>query len=132
MYLLDTNIISKIQRGDKKVIQKLNSISIHHISICTIVLAECYFGAYNNQKRTTELLEYYNNAFIDLNIYDFDTKSGIAYAQLKSELYSKGQLIDDMDMLIASIAISNNLILVTNNLKHFNNIKGLKVEDWSN
>lgn len=55
--------------------------------------------------------------------------------QLASDIYAnlrgQGRPIDDMDILIASIAIENGLVLVTHNRKHFERIEGLEIEDWS-
>ena len=52
------------------------------------------------------------------------------FAQEKNRLRSLGTPVEDFDLLIASAACSRNLILVTDNLKHFKNIKGLMVENW--
>jgi tRNA(fMet)-specific endonuclease VapC len=53
---------------------------------------------------------------------------------ISSEIYSKlrnnGELIDDIDLLIAGIAIENEMTLVTNNESHFRRIQGLKIENW--
>ena len=51
--------------------------------------------------------------------------------QYKSELKQQGQIIADMDLMIASIATANQKILVTNNAHHFERIKKLKLENWS-
>jgi tRNA(fMet)-specific endonuclease VapC len=131
MYLLDTNIISALQKNNQNVISKIIEVGFDQISICTVVLAECYFGAYKNKVKSQKLIEYYNNAFIDVNIYDFDINSSVIFAQIKAGLSTKGLVVADLDLQIASIAISNNLILVTNNTKDFINIKGLVLEDWS-
>jgi len=53
-----------------------------------------------------------------------------SFGELKALLEKNGNIIDDMDLLIASTALVNNMILVTNNVKHFRNIKGLKIENW--
>ncbi len=50
---------------------------------------------------------------------------------LKSKLEKAGKPLDDFDLILASTALTHNLILVTNNEKHFQRIKGLKIENWS-
>jgi tRNA(fMet)-specific endonuclease VapC len=54
---------------------------------------------------------------------------------ISSDLYAKsrkaGNPIDDIDILIAGVALSNNLVLVTNNEDHFRNIEGLEILNWS-
>jgi tRNA(fMet)-specific endonuclease VapC len=131
MYLLDTNVITHIQKGYPSVIKKINSISIDNLSICTIVLAECYFGALHHPTRSKEQIKYYNKYFEDFEIIDFDIKAALEYAKLRNELTQKGKLIADMDLMIASICIANDLILVTNNTKDFKRFDNLKLEDWT-
>ena len=52
------------------------------------------------------------------------------FGELKASLEKSGKIIDDMDLLIASTALTRNLVLVTNNEKHFNRINGLEIENW--
>ena len=52
------------------------------------------------------------------------------FGKLKAQLQKSGKVIDDMDLLIASTAISRNMILVTHNTKHFIEIPNLAIEDW--
>lgn len=56
--------------------------------------------------------------------------SGKIFGKIKSELKKVGETVNDSDLLIASIAIDNNLCLVTNNEKHFNRIQDLVIENW--
>ena len=53
------------------------------------------------------------------------------YAKEKARLKKKGQLIDDFDLLIGSSAIANEMVLVTRNVKHFNRISGINIENWA-
>ena len=53
------------------------------------------------------------------------------YAKEKARLEKKGAKIDDFDLLIAATAVRNNLILITNNTKHFKRIHRLTIQDWS-
>jgi tRNA(fMet)-specific endonuclease VapC len=52
------------------------------------------------------------------------------YATEKAQLATSGKTIDDFDLLIGATALANNMILVTDNEKHFKNIQGIKVENW--
>ena len=66
--------------------------------------------------------------FLDnFKILQFDKNSSQIFAKSKAKLKKQGKIIADMDLMIASIAISNKAILYTNNLKHFNRIDGLKI-----
>ena len=53
------------------------------------------------------------------------------YGEYKALLSKNGIIIDDMDLLIASTAITHNLTLVTNNVRHFGRIKELEIDNWS-
>lgn len=80
------------------------------------------------------------NALKQLNIFEeFVIESLVlpiteVSARISSELYStlrhSGNIVDDIDLLIAGIAIENDMILVTNNERHFGRITGLKIENW--
>ena len=54
----------------------------------------------------------------------------MASSQIYTTLKKSGNLIDDIDILIAGIALSNNLVMVTDNIKHFERIEGIKIENW--
>ncbi len=129
-YLLDTNIlIYLINHNPKSVKKKIESLKIGSLSTCSIVVSELYFGVEKstykeqNQKALELILK-------PLVIYDFGLKEAKEYAKLRFELEQSKSLIGNMDMLIASCARANNLILVTNNEKEFSRIKGLKIENW--
>ena len=64
-------------------------------------------------------------------ILPFDACAGKEFARIKVELQQKGTPLADMDMMIASICKANGGILVTNNIKHFEKIEGLPLENWS-
>jgi tRNA(fMet)-specific endonuclease VapC len=65
-----------------------------------------------------------------IEIVPFDEKSCEIYARIRASLKKSGGPIGPMDLLIASISLANNYILVTNNIKEFRRIKGLKIENW--
>lgn len=129
-YLLDTNIlIYLINHNPKSVKERIEKLKIGFLSTCSIVVSELYFGVEKskfkeqNQKALEMILK-------PLVIYDFGLKEAKEYAKLRLELEQNKNLIGNMDMLIASCARANKLILVTNNEKEFLRIQGLKVENW--
>ncbi len=126
MYLLDTDTIIEYLRGNKKVIDKLISLSYDELYTTTISLAELFYGIYQSSKKeknTQKLADFLSNVAI-LNI---DIDSCKLFGKLKSELKNKGELIDNFDLFIACICIINNLVLITNNDKHFKKINNLKI-----
>lgn len=60
-----------------------------------------------------------------MNVYTLDKA-----AQIYSELKQKGELVDDADIFIAAMCLENNYVLVTNNVRHFNRVSGLSIENW--
>jgi predicted nucleic acid-binding protein len=133
MFLLHANIISLNYRGDLNVLSNLKNKTGSELFLCSAVLAESYFGVHNskNNNLKTLLLEYYNSISNSLVVLDFDLESAKIYAKIKFELKIKGIIVEDFDLMIAAIALSNKLTLVTANTKHFKDIDDLKVEDWS-
>jgi predicted nucleic acid-binding protein len=68
--------------------------------------------------------------FDNIKIYNFDKNLAKVFGVLKALLSKNGTIVADMDLMIASIAIANDEVLVSNNLKHFRKIEGLIVENW--
>ncbi|MHA1683582.1 MAG: type II toxin-antitoxin system VapC family toxin [Promethearchaeota archaeon] len=93
--------------------------------------AELLRGAYisSNVAYNTRIIEHFKRHF---NIIGFTGKAVDLYAKIYAELKQKGEIIGDMDELIASIVIANDGHLYTKNLDHFNRISLLKIIDWSN
>jgi len=130
MFLLDTNIcIYIIKKKPVEVFNKLKALSIGDAKISSITVAELYFGAYNSQfiEKNLKIVESF---LIPFDIIGFDEKCAVEYGKIKSILKREGNVIGELDMQIASVALANGLVLVTNNEKEFKRIKGLKVENW--
>ena len=131
IYMLDTNICSFIIREKPLDIkEKLKEYEKEHIiALSSIVVSELLYGA---KKRKSKKLNYIVEKFIDnFVIYDFDKSASKEYANIRVSLEKKGQIIGSNDLFIASHAKSLDATLVTNNIKEFQRVDGLKVEDWS-
>ncbi|TGN19538.1 type II toxin-antitoxin system tRNA(fMet)-specific endonuclease VapC [Leptospira idonii] len=129
-YLLDTNIcIYIINKKPEKVYQKFKKISLDNIFISSITEFELRYGVQkskkpdHNQKTLNDFLGY-------LNVINFDSDSASVAGSIRSKLEQKGEIIGPYDLLIASQAISSDIILVTNNEREFKRIKDLKIENW--
>ncbi len=130
LYMLDTDICSYIIRNrPKHVKEKLKELERNHtIGLSSVVVSELFYGAYKKgSQRLVRLVESFVNYF---EIYSYDLKAAIEYGKLRAELERKGITIGAYDLQIAAHAISLNAVLVTNNLKEFKRVKGLKVEGW--
>ena len=128
-YLLDTNIcIYIINQKHEQVINKFSRYEIGAIGISTITLAELKYGAYKSQKVIQNLLAI-ERFTTPLEVANFDSEAADTYGKIRADLERKGQIIGALDMLVASYALSRNLIVVTNNVKEFERIENLKVEN---
>lgn len=129
MYCLDTDIIIWHFRGDSKIMEWLNSISMEELFVTPVTLCELYKGAFlsANQEKDKLLVE---KLLERVNVLNFDLNSCEIFGRAYKELKQSGKLTQDSDLMTASICISNNATLITRNKKHFENIKGLVVESW--
>lgn len=91
---------------------------------------ELKFGVYNSTRPESNLERIEKLRMILTILDDFNDEIGIFFAKNKAHLRKKGVTIGDFDLLIAGFAKVNNLCLVTNNIKHFNHIQEVKIENW--
>lgn len=91
---------------------------------------ELYYGAYKSQKITGNLAKI-KTLEQSMEIITPGLESAEVFGMLKSQLEKTGSRLDDFDLIIAACALANNLILVTNNEKHFQRIEGLKLANWT-
>lgn len=130
MYLLDTDIIIYSLKADEIVKQNLRLHINDPIKISAATLMELYYGAYKSQKVESNLAKVKTIESV-LEIIPINQELTEIFGLLKSNLEKAGNPLDDFDLILASTALSHNLILVTNNEKHFKRIEGLKIENWS-
>jgi predicted nucleic acid-binding protein len=129
-YIIDTDILIYFLKNNENVVEKFSEINNEKISTTIINYTELLFGAYNSLQVEKNLKRF--KAFLKtIHVVDFDKNAAEHFARTKAKLKKKGNLIADMDLMIASICLANNFVLVTNNTKHFNRIEKLKIENWS-
>jgi len=130
-YLVDTDIIIYwLKDTYPQIKKKIEKIEDGCIFISSITVAELYFGAYNSSK-LDDNLKLISELISEINILNFDPKSGEQFGKIKADLKNKGKMLNDSDLFIAATAISNNLTLVTNNEKHFQRIENLTIKNWT-
>jgi len=130
MFLLDTDMVIYSLKGNEAVKQNLRTHINDPIKITTVTLMELYYGAYKSQKVTANLARL---KMIERNmgIISPDEKSAEIFGMIKADLEKKGIPLDDFDIIIASCALVHNLTLVTNNIKHYKRIDGLRLANWT-
>jgi tRNA(fMet)-specific endonuclease VapC len=130
--LVDTDILSYFFKGDTIVVQNFNNYLRHFdlIEISLITYYEIISGLM--AKDSLKQLEIFYD-FVKGNLIVPMTEDS---AKISSELYSflrkTGNTIDDIDLFIAGIAIENEMVLATNNEKHFGRIPKLSIQNWKN
>lgn len=129
MHCIDTNILIEFLRGNNEIIDKLNSLIINNqIFITPINLCELYQGAYisnNSEFKVRQIKELISSFYI----LEFDENIALEFGKEYARLRSLGKMIDEFDLIIGCFCKNNNLILLTRNKKHFENL-GIKIEVW--
>jgi tRNA(fMet)-specific endonuclease VapC len=129
-YLLDTNIcIYLIKKRPPEVLEKFRQHSPEDVAISTITLFELEYGAQRSQhvQRTQNALARF---ILPLTLLDIDPPAAVEAAVIRAKLERKGTPIGPYDLLIAGLARSRNVTLVTNNTGEFDRIDGLRLENW--
>jgi tRNA(fMet)-specific endonuclease VapC len=128
-YLLDTNICIYFLKGQFDLHHKIKDKGQDNCCLSEITIADLKYGVENSkQKEKNEKnLEAFQAKFDILPIFP---ALGI-YAKEKARLKTKGKILDDFDLLIGSKAIFNDLILVTRNVRDFDRLDGIIMEDWT-
>lgn len=130
MFLLDTDIIIYSWKNKKNVIDNFKLHKNDPKAISVISYGELIHGAQKSQQKNKNLAKVHrlSEIFPVINI----TKSIMdTYGLLIADLQKKGKSLDKFDAVIASTAITNGYCLVTNNVKYFKKIPGLKIVNWN-
>ncbi len=129
-YLLDTNsCIYLIKKRPSVVLERFRQHSPQDVAISTITLFELQYGIEKSQyrQRSEDALAKF---LLPLNFINLDRSSAIEAATIRAQLEKKGMPIGPYDLLIAGMARSRDMILVTKNIKEFERIVGLNLENW--
>lgn len=130
MILLDSNIcIYLINNRPPEVLARFRQFGLGEIGISSVVAAELAFGAAKSASsvRNRHALEVF---FAPLEVLPFDEAAVWAYGDLRADLERRGESIGSLDTMIAAHALSLNGVLVTNNIREFAKVKGLKLDNW--
>lgn len=127
-YLLDTNICIALLRGNRDIAKKIIDLGEGACHLSVITLYELMFGAYYSKREKQEVpkVKQFVERFPIVPLVDAVEE----YAIIKTRLRSSGILIDEFDLMIAASALAGSYTLVTDNIKHFQRITDLKLENW--
>lgn len=130
-YMLDTNICIYVMKNKpERVLERFRKELDSGICISSITLAELEYGmkhSSNPVKNEQSLLKF----LLPLSILSFGPAVASAYGEIRAYLQRSGTPIGPLDMLIAGHARAENLILVTNNIREFERVPDLKLENWA-
>jgi tRNA(fMet)-specific endonuclease VapC len=125
-YLIDTDWIIFGLRGEKNIVSKLFELREEGLAISVISLAELYEGVYrstdpvSNERSISDFLT-------GVSVLEITNEICKIFGKQRAKLRKEGRLIGDLDLLIASTCFHHGLILITNNIKHFELVEGLNI-----
>lgn len=128
--MLDTDTCAFIlRRSSATLLERILTVPLQQQVISVVTLAELLCGIQLSSKKKT------NQTALDallrhLTILDINAEAALHYAGIRADLKKRGQLIGANDLMIAAHARSINAVVVTNNVKDFSRVRGLKVENW--
>ena len=127
-YLLDTDIVVFFLRNKKNITEHLALLNPQDIFVSEVTVAELEYG--NRCSGRYEENKLIVDRFLSsVNVVPFSDAIHL-YAEERYRLRLIGQSIEDFDLLIGCTAVSNNLIMVTNNAKHYSRIKDIRIDNW--
>ncbi len=131
LYLLDTDICSYIMKlYPESTFYRFQITHPEDIIISAVTYAELMFGAVRSGS-TRINAEVIRDFMRHLTCHAWDVSAADHYSVLRTELERKGTPIGNMDMMIAAHALALNATVVTNNIRHYDRIEGLRVENWA-
>ncbi len=127
-FMLDTDSVSFALRGEGRVGATILEHKPSELSISAITLAELRFGS---ERRKSARLDKLIMAFVsNIAVMPFDEECAGVFGRIAAELAERGAPIGEFDVLIAAHAIVLDATLVTNNVKHFKQVRSLRIENW--
>lgn len=130
-YMLDTNIcIYVIKHKPEKVFQKLQEVDPSDVCISSVTYAELVHGVEKSATVDKNKLAL-SILLANIEILDFDVNAADGYGKIRADLEKNGTPIGPLDMMIAGHARSLDYTVVTNNVKEFKRVSGLKIENWA-
>jgi tRNA(fMet)-specific endonuclease VapC len=132
-YILDTNAVSALMRGDDDLIARLSGVLRSEVLVPQPVLAEIEYGFERlpRSARKERLRERFEWLKSELPRIEWTDEISEAFGKIKAALERKGQRIEDFDAAVAAHAVAARAVLITANVKHMLRVSGLRCEDWS-
>lgn len=131
LFLLDTNICAYlINRRPTGVYERLLQHHNDGVSLSSLTVAELRYGAAKSS-RPAQNHGALDEFLVPLSVSAFDAEAAAAYGRIRVDLERRGLPIGPLDTLIAAHALSLGAVLVTNSVREFARVPGLRVENWA-
>jgi len=131
-YLLDSNILSDMMRNPAgaamRVLESRSADAENNFVTSVMVACELRYGAV--KKGSSKLVQRLDEVLGSVDVVSLDRGIEQHYASIRSDLERRGELIGQNDLLIAAHALALDAVLVTDNIREFERVKGLRVENW--
>jgi tRNA(fMet)-specific endonuclease VapC len=128
-FLLDTNICSAHLKRPAGLMHRFTQHS-GRLYIATVALGELYAWAYRRPDPTSLLDKIENDLLRDVLVLDYDAVSAKEFGRLRGSMLGQGLVVSRLDLMIGAVALVHDHNLVTHNTADFQNIPGLRLEDW--
>lgn len=127
-YLLDTDICIELLKHNERVLDKVEAVGEENCFVTDITIAELFYGAAKSDRS-----DHFDDVDNMLQLFDLKPllPSLRLYGENKALLERSGHMIGEFDLLIGSCAVYHDLVMVTSNLKHFDHIPNIRLEDWA-
>ncbi len=133
MYVLDTDTLSNLMKRSTSptLVAKLATVPVEAQFTTSITLGELLYGAYRRSEHSSVLLARIETVLTaNLPILPFDAAAARLYGPLRADLERMGTPLAEADLRIAAITLAENLTLITGNIRHFQRVPGLRIENW--
>lgn len=129
-YLLDTCVVSDFVKGEENTLKRLKSNPPNDIFISSLTVMELKYGLAINPQRAIKIQSLIETFLSSITVLDFGVEEAEQAAQIRSTLKAAGTPIGAYDVLIAATALARNHTIVTSNVREFQRVPNIKIENW--
>ncbi len=132
MFLFDTDTLSEVLKRNpsQDLVTRMATVPAEQQFTSSITVGEMVYGAHRSSRTAFLLRQFEQAVWPMVQILPFDHAAGEVFGRLRADLERTGTPLAEPDLRIAAIALTNNLTVVTGNIRHFSRIRGLRVENW--
>ncbi|MBR1880070.1 MAG: PIN domain-containing protein [Prevotella sp.] len=134
-FLLDTNILIELMCDNPNVAQRLLDVGFDNCRMSAISLHELNFGAFNANRKSEKLylreMVRIKKLLEKIKVLSLPAEAAEYYGKIKYTLERQGKRVDEFDMLIGGHALATGMTVVTDNIKHFENMPDVDIENWN-